>query len=171
MSATTRKGRRVTAARYPHQAVRGSPGVGGQRPPSTHKAPKFALVSLFWLFSIINYILTTNLFTVGTVLLPACTGTAVPPHLATPGRNRGKSTATPLRRPEFLYHVGVERLASLRRSPALAFALCVGHAPTTARAQDDEIARRALAVRCGRGRRAHSRQAQLRRPLSCVYKK
>jgi len=49
--------------------------------------------------------------------------------------------------------------------------LCVGHAPTTARAQDDEIARRALAVRCGRGRRAHSRQAQLRRPLSCVYKK
>ena len=55
--------------------------------------------------------LKTNLFTVGTVLLPACTGTAVPstpPFLATPGRNRGKSTATPLRRPEFFYCVGVE---------------------------------------------------------------
>ena len=69
----------------------------------------------------------------------------------------------------FSIALGLKRLASLRRSPALAFALCVGHAPTTARAQDDEIARRALAVRCGRGRRAHSRQAQLRRPLSCVY--
>ena len=177
--ATHRKGRRVAAARYPHQAVRGSPGVGGQRPPSTHKAP-----NLLW-FHYSGYFqlyLDNDLFTVGTygtlgtALLPACTGTAVyPPHLATQAKiavkATVKATATPLRRPEFLYRVGVERLASLRRSTAIAFALCVGHAPTTARAQDDEIARRALAVRCGRGRRAHSRQAQLRRPLSCVYKK
>ena len=103
--------------------------------------------------------------------VPACTGTATPYIWLHRPKIAVKPRPHPLRRPEFFYRVGVERLASLRRSPALAFALCVGHAPTTARAQDDEIARRALAVRCGRGRRAHSRQAQLRRPLSCVYKK
>ena len=106
MSATTRKGRRVAAARYPHQAVRGSPGVGGQRPPSTHKAPKFALVSLFGIF---NYILNTNLFTaVGTVPFPACTGTAVPPAF---GSNRPKiavKATTPFAAPPRVYRVGVE---------------------------------------------------------------
>ena len=166
MSATTRKGRRVAAARYPYQAraVRG-PGSDGPRGLAVNGLlPLIKLLSLLWFHYLVifNYILNTNLFTVGTVLLPACTGTAVPPAF---GSNRPKiavkATATPLRGPVSIA-VGVKTPRQL--AP-------FDHAPTTARAQDDEIARRALAVRCGRGRRAHSRQAQLRRPLSCVYKK
>ena len=43
--------------------------------------PLIKLLTLLWftILVIFNYILNTNLFTVGTVLLPACTGTAVPP--------------------------------------------------------------------------------------------
>lgn len=73
--------------------------------------PLIKLLTLLWftILVIFNYILNTNLFTVGTVLLPACTGTAVPPAF---GSNRPKiavkATATPLRRPEFFYCVGVE---------------------------------------------------------------
>ena len=170
MSATHRKGRRVAAARYPYQAVRGSPRVGGQRPPSTHKAPNFALVHYFSYFQLyLEYELVYRRYRTITSLYRY---RGSPCFRLQQAENRG-TKPRPLRcaAQSFSIAVGLARLASLRRSTALAFALCVGHAPTTARAQDDEIARRALAVRCGRGRRAHSRQAQLRRPLSCVYKK
>ena len=74
MSATTRKGRRVAAARYPYQAraVRG-PGSDGPRGLAVNGLlPLIKLLSLLWFHYLVifNYILNTNLFTVGTVLLP-----------------------------------------------------------------------------------------------------
>mgnify|MGYP001808322105 CR=1 FL=1 len=109
--ATHRKGRRVAAARYPYQAVRGPRGLA-----VNGLLPLIKLLTLLWftILVIFNYILNTNLFTVGTygtVLLPACTGTAVPPPF---GYNRPKiavkATATPLRRPVSIA-LGLKRLA------------------------------------------------------------
>ena len=102
MSATTRKGRRVAAARYPYQAVRGSPGVGGQRPPSTHKAPNFALVHYFSYFQLyLEYELVYRRYrryrTITSLYF-------IRPKIAV------KATATPLRRPVSIA-LGLKRLA------------------------------------------------------------
>ena len=61
MSATTRKGRRVAAARYPYQAVRGPRGLA-----VNGLLPLIKLLSLLWFHYLVifNYILNTNLFTV-----------------------------------------------------------------------------------------------------------
>ena len=126
MSATTRKGRRVAAARYPHQAVRGSPGVGGQRPPSTHKAPKFALVSLFGYFQLyLEYELVYRRYRTITAV-PACTGTAVPPLGLHQAENRGKSHRPhPLRRPALSLLVGVETPRQLAPFDRASLSPCV----------------------------------------------
>ena len=157
--------------------IRTRPSGGPRGLAANGRLPLIKLLSLLWFhyfgcFQLyLEYELVYRRYRTITAV-PACTGTAVPPPWATPGEIAVKATGhTRCAAQRYPCWLGLKRLASLRRSTALAFALCVGHAPTTARAQDDEIARRALAVRCGRGRRAHSRQAQLRRPLSCVYKK
>ena len=178
MSATTRKGRRVAAARYPYQAraVRG-PGSDGPRGLAVNGLlPLIKLLTLLWftILVIFNYQLYLDNELVyrryrTIASLYRYRSTKYPPIWLLQAEIAVKARPLRCAAQSFSIALGLKRLASLRRSPALAFALCVGHAPTTARAQDDEIARRALAVRCGRGRRAHSRQAQLRRPLSCVY--
>ena len=83
--------------------------------------PLIKLLSLLWFHYLVifNYILNTNLFTVGTVLLPACTGTAVPPPF---GYNRPKIAVKPRplsAAPPSVYRVGVDT-----RRPCAPFDRC-----------------------------------------------